>query len=120
MLKRLNLIVAVALSLHCKLPTPPSLALEVNCPTHVTSGLVLDRILIVPEPSRLPSALPRNNSPANIAMTVPVDEKNPALAGLVHPAKLARLMINMLRTVEDLVMHRNEMRAAAPPDRCLL
>src|SRR5450759_2643392 len=63
-------------------PTPPSLALEVNCPMHVTSGLVRDWILIVPEPSRLPSASPTNNSPAIVAMTGPVEEKSPAPAGL--------------------------------------
>jgi hypothetical protein len=47
-------------------------------------------------------------------MTWPVDEKNPALAGVAHQAKLARLMINILRTVEDLVMHRNAMSVAIP------
>src|ERR1039457_504583 len=87
-------------------PTPPSLALEVNCPRHVTSGLVRDWILIVPEPSRLPSASPRNNSPAIIAMTGPVEEKSPAPAGLAHPASPAnpaRPMTSILRIVDDLI-----------------
>jgi isocitrate lyase len=37
-------------------------------------------------------------------MSKPVDENNHASAGVVHPAKAARLMINMLRIADVLVM----------------
>src|SRR5450759_1089868 len=99
-------------------PTPPSLALEVNCPRHVTSGLVRDWILIVPEPSRLPSASPKNNSPAIIAMTGPVEEKSPAPAGLAHPASPAnpaRPMTSILCIVDDLIQHYSATGKRRPP-----
>src|SRR5579862_164193 len=57
-------------------------------------------MVMVPAPPRWPSASPTNSSPASIAMTAPVAESSPALAGAAGPATpipAARTVSRILR-----------------------